>query len=435
MDSLWGLGAAIVLVLANGFFVATEFAIVKIRSTRLDELAKSGVRAAARARPLVDELDEYLSATQLGITLASLGLGWLGEPAFSRLLMPLLADVGVPGSAVQALSYVLSFTIITVLHIVVGELAPKTLAIERAEQVTLAVATPMKLFRAIFYPFIWILNGIARKGLRLIGLEATESSELRHSEEELRLIISSMRSAGGEERERLEMLDKALTLPARTARELMVSRGDVAYLRLDQPPEERRRIVQETRHTRYPVVEDDLDTIVGILHVKDLFLRGEAPRSPEEMRKVVREPLYVPETMHGDTLLQEFRRRRQHMAVVVDEYGGTAGLVTVEDVVGEVLGELHDEFATWGPDISLLPSGAHSVDPTTLVEDFAKHFGFELHEPEVATVGGLIMLRLHRIPAAGDKVQVGPVELTVEQMRGPRIVRIQARRTTPPARR
>src|SRR5690606_14621945 len=136
---------------------------------------------------------------------------------------------------------------------------------------------------------------------------------------------------------------------------------------------------------RYPVVEDDLDTIVGILHVKDLFLRGEAPRSPEEMRKVVREPLYVPETMHGDTLLQEFRRRRQHMAVVVDEYGGTAGLVTVEDVVGEVLGELHDEFATWGPDISLLPSGAHSVDPTTLVEDFAKHFGFELHEPEVAT--------------------------------------------------
>lgn len=435
MDSLWGIGAAIVLVFANGFFVATEFAIVKIRSTRLDELAKAGVRGAVAAKPMIEELDEYLSATQLGITLASLGLGWLGEPAFSRLISPVLADVGIPASAVQAISYVISFSIITVLHIVVGELAPKTLAIERAEKVTLAVATPMKIFRAVFYPVIWVLNGIARRGLRLIGLEPAESHELGHSEEELRLIISAMRTAGGAERERLEMLDKALSLPTRTAKELMVARGDVAFLRIDQPPEERRSIVRETRHTRYPVVEDDLDKIIGILHVKDLFLRGESPRTEAELRKIVREPLYVPETMHGDTLLQEFRRRRQHMAVVVDEYGGTAGLVTVEDVVGEVLGELHDEFATWGPDISLLPSGAHSVDPTTLVEEFARHFGLELEEPEVATVGGLIMLRLHRIPAAGDKVQVGPVELTVEQMRGPRIVRIQARRTALPLRR
>lgn len=428
MDSLWGLALAILLVFANGFFVATEFAIVKIRLTRIDELARAGSRRAEKARPLVEELDEYLSATQLGITLASLGLGWLGEPAFARLLIPLLGGLGIPETAIHAISYVISFSIITFLHIVVGELAPKTIAIQRSEAVTLAAATPMKVFRFVFFPVIHSLNGVARWGLRKVGLEPTEQTELLHSEEELRMIISSMRTTDVAQRERLEMLEKALLLPARTARELMVSRGDIAFLRTDHTSEERRKIVRETRHTRYPVVDEDLDKVVGILHVKDLFLRGEQPKTLEEFLRVLREPLYVPETMHGDRLLQEFRKKRQHMAIVVDEYGGTAGLVTVEDVVVDVLGELRDEFARWGPEIAPLPSGAYLVDPSTLVEDFASHFGIELEEPEVATVGGLIMLRLNRIPAAGDRVVIAGIELMVDQMRGPRIVRVLARR-------
>jgi len=435
METPWvGLAAAILLVFANGFFVATEFAIVKIRRTRIDELVRAGNTRAESARRVVDRLDEYLSATQLGITLASLGLGWLGEPAFAGILRPFLATLGLGDAAVSAVAVVTAFVIITFLHIVFGELAPKSLAIQRPEAVTLTVAAPMHFFLVLLYPAIWALNSLANALLRLVGLHPAGEEELTHSEEELRLIVSAMRSTGGVPRERLDMLERTLRLPARTARELMVARGDVAFLRLDQTPEERRDVAVSTRHTRYPVVEDDLDRIVGIVDLKSIFLRGEEPRTAAQLREVIREPLYVPESMRGDILLREFRRRRMHMAIVVDEYGGTAGLVTVEDVVGAVLGELQDEFATWGPPIVPLPSGAFSVEPTMPVEEFGRHFGFEPEKTEVSTVGGLIMMRLDRIPVAGDRVQVGPIELTVDEMKGPRIVGVTARRHHGPPR-
>ena len=435
MDASWlGLAAALVLVFANGFFVATEFAIVKIRATRLDELARAGERRALAARAVVDHLDEYLSATQLGITLASLGLGWLGEPAFAHLVEPLVHVLGLPAATSHAISIAAAFTIITFLHIVFGELAPKSLAIQRPEGVTMAVAAPMRFFRILFYPFIWSLNGLAARALRLVGLQPASETELGHSEEELRLIVSAMRTTGGVPRDRLDMLERTLRLPQRTARDLMVARGDIVYFRTDMPPEERRHLAVQTGHTRYPVVDEDLDTVIGILNLKDLFLRGgdEAPRHGPRLREVLREPLYVPETMHADVLLREFRRKRQHMAIVVDEYGGTAGLVTVEDVVASVLGELADEFATWGPSIVALPAGAYGIDPATPLDEFARHFGLELEESEVSTVGGLIMVRLDRVPVAGDKVQIGPVELSVEEMKGPRIVRVSGRRQTIP---
>lgn len=428
MSPYWGLFLAALLVFANGFFVATEFAIVKVRSTRLDELIQAGNRRAKSAKRLVQHLDEYLSATQLGITLASLGLGWIGEPAFSGFLRPALSFFGLGEAAVQVAAYVLAFSIITFLHIVFGELAPKTLAIQRSEGVTLAVAAPMRFFLTLFYPAIWVLNGIARWFLRVVGLAGPNEEELGHSEEELRLILTAMRSTGGVPAERLELLERALRLPGRTAWELMVARGDMDYLRLGQSPEERRQVITETRHTRYPVVGEDLDDVLGILHVKDLLLRGKEPQTEDDLRQLLRAPLYVPETMHADVLLREFRRKRQHMAIVVDEYGGTAGLVTVEDVVASVLGELQDEFATWGPDITPLPSGAYSVDPTTSVEDFSEHFEVPVDEDEVSTVGGLIMLRLDRIPRPGDRVVIGGAELCVEEMKGPKIVRISARR-------
>ncbi|WP_373045079.1 hemolysin family protein [Vulgatibacter sp.] len=433
MDASWlGLAAAIVLVIANGFFVATEFAIVKVRATRLDEMVKAGERRAAAARNVVEHLDEYLSATQLGITLASLGLGWLGEPAFAHLIEPVVLSLGLPAASAHPIAIAVAFTIITFLHIVFGELAPKSLAIQRPEGVSLAVAAPMKLFRVLFYPFIWALNGIAAKALRLVGLHPASETELGHSEEELRLIVSAMRATGGIPRERLDMLERTIRLPQRSARDLMVARGDVIFFRTDMTGEERRELAMQTGHTRYPVVEEDLDTVLGILNLKDLFLRGgEVPRTGPQLREVLREPLYVPETMRADVLLREFRRKRQHMAIVVDEYGGTAGLVTVEDVVAAVLGELQDEFATWGPSIVALPTGVFAVDPTTPLEDFNRHFGLEIDEDEVSTVGGLIMVRLDRVPVAGDKLAVSGVELTVEEMKGPRIVRISARRQQP----
>jgi len=429
MDASWlGLAAAIVLVLANGFFVATEFAIVKIRATRLDELAKAGERRAAAARDVVEHLDEYLSATQLGITLASLGLGWLGEPAFAHLITPVVLALGLPEASAHPIAIAVAFSIITFLHIVFGELAPKSLAIQRAEGVSLAVAAPMRFFRVVFYPFIWALNGVAAWALRLFGLPPASESELGHSEEELRLIVSAMRATGGVPRERLDMLERTLRLPQRTARDLMVARGDVVFLRTDMTPAEWREVAVQHGHTRYPMVEEDLDNVLGILNLKDLFLRGEQLRTGPHLREMLREPLYVPETMRADVLLREFRRKRQHMAVVVDEYGGTAGLVTVEDVVSAVLGDMQDEFATWAPPIVALPAGVFSVDPTTPLEDFSRHFGVEIDEPEVSTVGGLIMVRLDRVPTTGDKTSVGPIELTVEEMKGPKIVRVSARR-------
>ncbi len=433
MDASWlGLVAAFLLVIANGFFVATEFAIVKIRTTRLDELAKTGERRAAAARNVVEHLDEYLSATQLGITLASLGLGWLGEPAFAHLIEPVVLQLGLPAASAHPIAIAVSFSIITFLHIVFGELAPKSLAIQRPEEVSLAIAAPMRFFRLIFFPFIWSLNGVAARALRLFGLPPANESEIAHSEEELRLIVSAMRTTGGVPRERLDMIERTLRLPQRTARDLMVARGDVVFLRTDMTPAERREVAAQHGHTRYPMVDEDLDTVLGILNLKDLFLRGEEPRTGPHLREVLREPLYVPETMRADVLLREFRRKRQHMAIVVDEYGGTAGLVTVEDVVAAVLGDMQDEFATWGPSIVALPAGVFSVDPTTTVEEFGRHFGVELdQQQEVSTIGGLIMMRLDRVPIAGDKVIVGGVELTVDEMKGPKIVRVSARHIAP----
>jgi len=429
METPWlGLALALLLVLANGFFVATEFAIVKIRATRLDELARGGNRRAASAKRVVERLDEYLSATQLGITLSSLGLGWLGEPAFAALLRPLLSPLGLPETAISAVAITIAFLIITFLHIVFGELAPKSLAIQRPESVTLAVASPMKFFLVLFYPAIWSLNSVAMAFLRLMGLKPTSEGDPGHSEEELRLIVSAMRATGGVPKERLDMLERAIRLPARSARELMVARGDITYFRADQAPEELRKLAVEAGHTRYPVVEEDLDQVAGIINLKDLYLGGEAPRTPAQLRARLREPLYVPESMRADILLREFRRKRQHMAIVVDEYGGTAGLVTVEDVVAAVLGELQDEFATWGPSIVALPSGAWAVDPATPLEEFGSHFGLHIEEAEVSTVGGLLMMRLDRIPVVGDRAPIGPVEITVEEMKGPRILRLTARK-------
>ena len=227
------------------------------------------------------------------------------------------------------------------------------------------------------------------------------------------------------------MLERTLRLPQRSAHDLMVARGDVVYFRADMSQDERRELAMQTGHTRYPVVQEDLDEVIGVLNLKDLFLRGSPTPEGGPLREVLREPLYVPETMRADVLLREFRRKRQHMAIVVDEYGGTAGLITVEDVVAAVLGELQDEFATWGPSIVAMPGGTFTVDSSTPLEDFARHFGLELEESEVSTIGGLIMMRLDRVPLVGDKVVVGNVALLVEEMKGPRMVRISARRLTP----
>src|SRR5437867_3840205 len=335
--------AAFALVALNGFFVATEFALVKVRPTRLDELARRGSGGARRTRRIVDRLDEYLSATQLGITLASLALGWIGEPAFAHLIEPVATRAGLAPPTTEGIAAALSFLLITFLHIVFGELAPKSLAIQRPEGTALAVSAPMHWFHVVFYPAIWALNAVAAAALRLIGLKSASESETIHTEEELRLIVASMRSGKAGSR-RLDVVERTLRLPQRVSRDLMVPRQDIAYFRLDQTLEERREIARKTWHSRYPVIESDIDHIAGIFNVRDAFVAGSDPRTPEEMRALLRPPLYVPESMSAEALFRELRGRKQRLAIVVDEYGGTAGIVTVQDLIDAIAGETGDGY-------------------------------------------------------------------------------------------
>ena len=432
MNVALGLLAVVFLVLLNGFFVATEFALVKVRPTRIDELARKGSPLARQARRLVQHLDAYLSATQLGITVASLGLGWIGEPVFARILDPLVRRFGLSEATVATVGAAVAFVAITFLHIVFGELAPKSIAIQRAEATSLYVALPMRAFYLLFYPAIWTLNGLARAALRLIGLRPAGEHELSHSEEELRLIVASMRGASGSARERLAVVERTLRLPQRSARDLMVPRRDIAYLRLDDTPEERRERMRASPHSRYPVVAEDIDHILGILNDRDLYLAPSEPRTPAELRALLRDPLYVPESMLAQALLREFRHRRDPLAIVVDEYGGTAGLITVRDVAESILGELPDEPDAGGPAIRPLPDGTFAVDPQMPLHEFLRFFDLPPAEDDAATVAGLIMSRLGRVAAQGDHLSLGPVELTVEQVDGPRIVRLTARRRPSP---
>jgi CBS domain containing-hemolysin-like protein len=429
MTGPWlAVAAAFALVALNGFFVATEFALVKVRPTRLDELARRGSRAARRTRRLVDRLDEYLSATQLGITLASLALGWIGEPAFAHLIEPVATRAGLAPATTEAIAAALSFLLITFLHIVFGELAPKSLAIQRPEGTALAVSAPMHWFHVVFYPAIWALNAVAAAALRLIGLKPASESETIHTEDELRLIVASMRSGKGGSR-RLDVVERTLRLPQRIARDLMVPRQDIAHFRLDQTPEERREIAGRAGHSRYPVIENDIDHVAGIFNVRDAFHAGSDPRTSDEMRALLRPPLYVPESMSAEALFRELRRRKQQFAVVVDEYGGTAGVVTVQDLVDAIVGEMEDEYSQGGAWIAPLPGGRYRIDPRTSVADFAEHFGVQIEAESAASVGGLMIEMLRRIPAVGDKVALGALELTVEEMDGPRIASLSAARS------
>ena len=429
MTGPWlAVAAAFALVALNGFFVATEFALVKVRPTRLDELARRGSGAARRTRRIVDHLDEYLSATQLGITLASLALGWIGEPAFAHLIEPVATRAGLAPATTEGIAAALSFLLITFLHIVFGELAPKSLAIQRPEGTALAVSAPMHWFHVVFYPAIWALNAVAAAALRLIGLKPPSESETIHTEEELRLIVASMRSGKAGSR-RLDVVERTLRLPQRVARDLMVPRQDIAHFRLDQTPEERREIAGKAGHSRYHVIEDDIDHVAGIFNVRDAFHAGSDPRTPDEMRALLRPPLYVPESMSAEALFRELRRRRQQLAIVVDEYGGTAGVVTVQDLVDAIVGEMEDEFSQEGAWITPLPGGRYRIDPRTSVADFAEHFGVQIEAESAASVGGLVIEMLRRIPAVGDKVAIGALELTVEEMDGPRIASLSAARS------
>jgi len=423
------LAFAVALVLLNAFFVAAEFAMVKVRPTRIHELAEGGdlrARAAARAQR---HLDAFLSATQLGITLASLGLGWVGEPAFAHLLAPMFEVLGIRSpTAIRNTSVAVAFALITFLHIVIGELAPKSYAIRATERVALWVAIPMRLFQLVFRPALWLLDQASEATLRLVGVTAKTSGDLAHSEEELRILLAESHRHGALSETKRELLENVIDYTDRTARHVMIPRADIAYLSLARSLEENLTVVTQSVHTRFPLVTSDVDHVIGMVHVKDLFNRRDGLRASEDLAALKREILFVPETRPLDALQRDFQQRRTHMAIVVDEYGGTSGLVTLEDVIEEIVGEIQDEFDREPPSVQETPEGL-VFDGLSLIDDVGERLGADLPETgDVRTLGGLVTAKVGRIPRSGDVVEIAGHELRVLEVRGRRVTKVLARR-------
>lgn len=424
------LGLALLLVVANGFFVATEFAIVKIRATRLQSLVDEGTPGAATALKMVTELDAYLSATQFGITLASLGLGWLGEPAFEHLLHPVVERVLPEALAAKygsTAAGIIGFSIITFLHIVMGELAPKSVAIQRAEQTTLAVALPMRAFYILFYPAIRLLNWLAGLVLKAVGLHSASETHEATNEDELRVILHSSAEAGAITTARAELLERALEMAQKTARQVMVPRNQMRYLDVEETLDRNVIDARASGHTWLPVCRGNLDEVEGVVNVKDLFFllsRGEL----RSLSQVQRPVLFIPENATLEQLLTEFRRRRRQIAMVVDEHGGTSGLVTIADVVAEVVGDVA-ELGRRVEEVRALPGGRFELPGTAQLDDLEAQLDvtFDLSDDEkgeVTTIAGYLMTKLGRVPEQGDSLKLDMWRILVEEVDGPRVVRV-----------
>ncbi len=427
------LALAVLLVVANGFFVATEFAMVKIRPSRVQALVDEGKPGAANALKLLQRMDVYLSATQFGITLASLGLGWIGEPAFARLIQPVVA-LFIPQAEVQPITHMLAFAFITFLHIVIGELGAKSLALQKTEATALACAWPIRLFYFLFFPAIWVLNTLARKVLQFFGLKVASPTAEAHSEEELRVILASSAAAGAIATPRAELLERALEMLEKTARQVLVPRNQIRYLDLEEPLEKNIADARAAGHTWVPVCRGNLDRVEGVVNVKDFFFllsRGEL----KSIAQVQRSVLFVPENVSLEQLLSEFRRRRRQMAMVVDEHGGTSGMVTIADVVAEVVGEVA-ELGRKVDEVKTLPGGRLELPGTAQLGDLEDRLDvhFEVPDGEVTTIGGYLMAKLGRIPERGDSWRLGEYEVFVEETDGPRVVRVRIEpRVHPPS--
>jgi len=417
--------AALLLVFANGFFVATEFALARLRPTQVDEFLRDGKPGARSVRHAVDHIDAYLAACQLGITLASLGLGVVGEPVFHDLLEPLLGDSAAIAGV--GLAVAMAFGIITVLHVVVGELAPKSLAIASAGPVSLFLAPPMRLFYLLTKPVVDLFNGMGNLLLKPFGVPpASEAGHAPHSEDELRGLLRQSAREGLIEADEGEFTERVLVFGDRRAREVMVPRPDVRAVDTDDDLAAAVRCTVETGHTRLPLCEPEggLDTVVGLLHAKDL-LPVIAEGRDVGLRELARPVLRVPDSLRVDELLRHLRSDRQHLALVEDEHGTVVGLVTLEDVLEEIVGEIEDEFDLEEVELLSHDGEATLVDGHAPLRLVAERLGLQLEEPHEATVGGHLLERLGRVPEPGEEVELDGRQAEVSQVEGARIARLR----------
>ncbi|MCM3173268.1 MULTISPECIES: hemolysin family protein [unclassified Paenibacillus] len=420
---LFNLVCVFLLVFLNGVFVAAEFSLVKVRQTRLTQLQSEGNRLAGYALKVNGKLDAYLSATQFGITLTSLGLGWLGEPAISELLVqPLMTKLGVADTAlISTVSVIVGFSIITFLHIVLGELAPKSLAIQKTDGVALLLSAPLLLFYKIFFPFIWVLNASANALLRLAGIEPASEGEA-HSEDELRILMKQSAKSGVIDKDEIKLMDNIFDFSDMLAREIMLPRTDMDCLYTNLPLEENLKIINATKHSRYPVAVEDKDEIIGFIHITDLLLAE--PEQQRDLAALVRPILNVPESMEISHVLRLMQKKHSQMTLVVDEYGGTAGLLTAEEILEEIVGDLYDEFEDERPHMER-NGDSFSIDGRSLIEEVHEWTGAVIEDDEVDTIGGWLFKELEGSPVKGKTRERNGYVFEVEEASRLRITRVK----------
>lgn len=428
--NLWGLLALDFLLATNMFFVAAEYALVSVRRTRIDELVQRGVSEATFVRKALDNLERYIAATQICITMAGLGLGWVGEPALSTLVTLV---IGFPLQWIdenvrRAISVALSFLIVTFITVVVGELIPKSVTLKYPEQVALRVGQPVVLIGWLFRPVIWAMNKTAEIILRLVGLNTVSDGHGGYSVQELKLMVEASERIGAIENIERDMIHAVFDFGDLTAREVMVPRTEMIAVDADSPIHDLIQLAITHSYSKFPVFEGDIDHVVGIAHVKDVVRVQHNDRLNATIRGLMREALVVPATSRLDALLQEFRIKKQHLAIALDEYGGTAGLVTLGDLMTQIVGEVNDQFDKSTPEIQRLPDGSALIGGMALIEEVNDHFSLNLKDENYDTIAGFVLGKLKRLAKVGDTVDASGVHLKVEAMDGLRISRISLRR-------
>ncbi|MNB70904.1 Magnesium and cobalt efflux protein CorC [compost metagenome] len=413
-----------ILIVLTAFFVATEFAMVRLRGSRISQLVLEGRKNALAVQQVAANLDGYLSACQLGITITALGIGALAEPAFEELLYPFFHWAGIGTEASHVISFIMAFFIATFLHVVIGELAPKTAAINKAEEISLLTAKPIIWFYRILYPLIWLLNGSANILVRLFGMKPASEHEEAHSEEEIRLILSESYESGKINKAEYGYVNRIFAFDEMLARDIMVPRTDMVCLYTNLSLRENLDIIRREQYTRFPVAQENKDNIIGMVNTKQLYLEYDS-NTDFDFAKLIHPVLTVSEVTPVKILLTRMQRERVHIALLLDEYGGTSGLITIEDILEEIVGEIRDEFdEDERRNIEKLGETRYLLDGTVSLPDVRELIGLDLEDEEVTTIGGWVYSHLEE-PAVGKQIAHGDSLLTVREMNRHRVRRVE----------
>lgn len=400
------------LVFLNGFFVATEFAMVKVRKSRIETLIIQGDKRAKRTLIVVKDLNSYLSACQLGITLASLGLGWVGEPAILRLLMPIFNLFNLPSSLEHSIAFIIAFSIITGCHIVFGELVPKSLAIISPEKIALSTAFPLIFFYKLTYPVMWIFNHSTNWILKVFGLSQVDEHESVHTDEEIKLLVEESYNHGLVDKTELTLVDNIFDFSDKTVKEIMVPRTDITNIFIEDAFDDIIDFTLKEQLTRYPVCKENKDNVIGFIHIKDLY-KQKIEGSNQEIKNIIREIKLVPESMLISDLLKILKKDKVQVALVIDEYGGTSGLVTIEDILEEIVGEIQDEFDEEEDSIIKCEDNSYIVDGKVLIEDITEFLYIDIEDEHIDTIGGWAYAQLDSYPKVNDKFTYKNYEFTI----------------------